>query len=112
VGRYRVKVWLDDVRDAPPGWVRTFTPEEVIGLLRLGEVTELSLDHDLGLMDGERELTGYDVVLWLEKEVGAGSWRFALPEISIHSANPVGHGRMRRAIESIRRMHEAESRSV
>jgi hypothetical protein len=31
----------------------------------MGHVTELSLDHDLGLTDGERELTGYDVVLWL-----------------------------------------------
>ena len=52
----------------------TFTPEEVIGLLRLGKVAELSLDHDhdhdLGLNDGVSERTGYIVLLWLEAEVG------------------------------------------
>jgi hypothetical protein len=31
------------------------TPAEAIELLESGEVTELSLDHDLGLIDGERE---------------------------------------------------------
>ena len=44
-----MKVYLDDVRDAPPGWVRAHMPEEVIALLRSSSVTELSLDHDLGL---------------------------------------------------------------
>jgi hypothetical protein len=28
-------------------------------------VTEISLDHDLGLTEGEREETGYDVLLWM-----------------------------------------------
>ena len=36
-------------------------PAEAIELLRFGEVTELSPDHDLGLLDGEREVTGCDV---------------------------------------------------
>jgi len=109
VGGDRVKVWLDDVRDAPPGWVRTFTPEEVIGLLRLGRVTELSLDHDLGLDDGESERTGYTVLLWLEAEVGTGRWTRPLPEISVHSANPVGRDRMLRVIRTIHRLHAIAS---
>jgi hypothetical protein len=109
-----VKVWLDDMREAPPGWVRARTPEEVIELLRLGRVTELSLDHDLGLDSEESERTGYSVLLWLEVQVNAGSWGFVLPEISIHSANPVGRERMAKAIEAIHRAeratgaHEAE----
>ena len=53
-----VRVWLDDTREAPPGWVRTFTPEQVIALLRSGGVTELSLDHDLGLEPGRTGLRG------------------------------------------------------
>ena len=105
MGGHRVKVWLDDVRDAPPGWVRTLTPEQVIGLVQLGKVTELSLDHDLGLMDGERELTGYDVLLWLEAEVGNGRWTRPLPGISVHSGNPVGRDRMLRVIRTIHRLH-------
>jgi hypothetical protein len=32
-------------------------------------VIEISLDHDLGLLDREPEATGYDVVLWMEAQV-------------------------------------------
>ena len=99
-----MKVWLDDWRDAPPGCVRVRTPEEAIALLQTGDVTEASLDPDLGLLDGERERTGYDVVLWIEREVAEGRWVFPLPEIGVHSANPVGRARMERAIASIRRL--------
>jgi hypothetical protein len=63
-----VKVWLDDRRSPypqPDEWVWVRTPAEAIELLESGTVSELSLDHDLGLMDGERELTGYDVVTWI-----------------------------------------------
>ena len=42
-----MRVWLDDQRAAPEGWVHVRTPEEAIELLRGGEVEELSLDHDL-----------------------------------------------------------------
>jgi hypothetical protein len=52
-----VKVWLDDEREAPEGWVHVRTPEEAIELLRAGEVEELSLDHDLGLDVGRDERT-------------------------------------------------------
>jgi hypothetical protein len=55
-------VWLDDVRPAPRGWRRARTPDEAINLLRTGRVTELSLDHDLGLITEGREATGYDVL--------------------------------------------------
>lgn len=100
-----MRVYLDDVRDAPPGWERAYTPEDVIGLLLTGEVRELSLDHDLGLDAAETERTGYAVLAWLEREVGEGRWRFPLPEISVHSGNPVGAERMRRAIAAIGRLH-------
>jgi hypothetical protein len=98
-----VRLYLDDVREAPGGWVRTHTPEETIGLLQTGEVTHLSLDHDLGLDTEESERTGYSVLTWPEEEVALGRWRFPLPAITIHSANPVGRERMLRAIGSIDR---------
>jgi NAD+-processing family protein with receiver domain len=68
------------------------------------EVEEISLDHDLGLARPESERTGYDVLSWLEKELATGAWRFDVPEIRVHSANPVGWRRMEQAIESIRRL--------
>ena len=103
-----MKVWLDDVRPAPAGWIRATTPEGAIELLRSGEVGELSLDHDLGLDTGEAERSGYSVLLWLEREVAERRWLFPLPAIRIHSANPVGRARMERAVASIERLRRQE----
>src|SRR5439155_2676500 len=47
----RMKVWLDDRRSPypdPDSWTWVRTPAEAIELLKTGEVTEISLDHDLG----------------------------------------------------------------
>jgi len=98
-----VKVWLDDRRPAPEGWVHVRTPEEAIELLRGGGVEEISLDHDLGLDVGARERTGYDVLLWLEKEVAAGTMR-PPAVMRVHSGNVGAVGRMESAIASIRRL--------
>lgn len=43
-----MRVFLDDERATPEGWVRAYWPDEVIALLETGVVAELSLDHDLG----------------------------------------------------------------
>ena len=96
-----MKVWLDDERAAPEGWVHVRTPEEAIELLHGGDVEEISLDHDLGLDGGDRERMGYDVLLWLEREVAAGRPPAA---ISVHSGNIGAVKRMEQAIESIRRL--------
>lgn len=61
-----MKVFLDDERPAPVGWVRVCWHDEVIGLLKAGTVTELSLDHDLG--DDTRG-TGYSVLEWIENRL-------------------------------------------
>jgi hypothetical protein len=103
-----VKVWLDDTRQPypePGSWVWTRTPAEAIGLLETGEVTELSLDHDLGLLDGERELTGYDVVVWMEEAVVTRG--FVPPAtMRVHSSNASAAAKMERGIEAIRRLSE------
>jgi hypothetical protein len=98
-----MKVWLDDERAAPEGWVHVRTPEEAVELLRGGGVEAISLDHDLGLDVGARERTGYDVLLWLEAEVAAGRAR-PPAAMSVHSGNVGTVGRMEQAIESIRRL--------
>jgi hypothetical protein len=103
--RTGVRVWLDDRRPPPAGWVRVRTSEEAIDLLRVGGVEELSLDHDhdhdLGV--GARERTGYDVLLWLEAEAAAGTAR--PPAVTrVHSGNVGRVTRMEQAIGSIRRL--------
>ena len=44
----RLRLFLDDARPTPEGWVRAFWPTEVIAWLETGTVKAVSLDHDLG----------------------------------------------------------------
>jgi hypothetical protein len=94
-----MKVFLDDERPVPDGWVLARWPDEVIELLRTGTVTHLSLDHDLG--DDERG-TGYDVVLWIEEAVAIHA--FVPPVITVHSANSSARQKMQAGIEAIGRL--------
>ncbi|MFN7891491.1 MAG: cyclic-phosphate processing receiver domain-containing protein [Pirellula sp.] len=91
-----MKVYLDDERSTPAGWVRVYWPSEAIELLKSGKVTEISLDHDLG--DDERG-TGYDVVLWIEEQVVLHG--FVPPKISVHSANVSARAKMEAGIQAI-----------
>lgn len=77
-----MKVFLDDLRIAPDGWVHVYWPDEAIALLKTGDVEEISLDHDLG--DDARG-TGYDVIIWIEEAVALRG--FQAPRIFVHSAN-------------------------
>lgn len=92
------EVYLDDERETPAGWVRVYWPDEAIELLQRGNVTEVSLDHDLG--DDERG-TGYDVLLWIEEQVALNDFR--APVIRVHSANSSARQKMEAAIEAINR---------
>ena len=96
----RVRVWLDDRRPAPSGWYWCRTPAEAIALIETGGVEEVSLDHDLGLLDGDgREQTGYDVLVWIEEQLVVDG--MVPPSLAVHSANAPAHERMQRAIDSI-----------
>ncbi|MGB0921375.1 MAG: cyclic-phosphate processing receiver domain-containing protein [Alphaproteobacteria bacterium] len=94
-----MRVFLDDERETPDGWVRVYWPDEAIELLQAGQVTEISLDHDLG--DDDRG-TGYDVLLWIENAVATqGFWP---PKMYVHSANSSARQKMLAAIDAIERM--------
>jgi hypothetical protein len=111
-----IKLYLDDVRPTPPGWVRAYTFEDCIRILQNENVDVLSLDHDLGKCDecmkaesGEKShcphiKSGYDVVCALEEMVYNG---FIPPGfIGIHSDNSVGRKAMEQGIDSIYRIYE------
>lgn len=86
-----MRIYLDDERQTPEGWVRAYTVPELINLFILHgtNIEEISLDHDLG--DGQQ--TGYDFLRWLEEKV-YNQELSTLPIIKIHSANPVGRRNM------------------
>jgi hypothetical protein len=94
-----MRVYLDDERVTPEGWVRVYWPNEAIALLETGNVTEISLDHDLG--DDQRG-TGYDVVLWIEEAVALRG--FSPPRISVHSANSSARDKMLAGIQATERL--------
>jgi len=93
-----MKVFLDDERPTPPGWVLARWPEEVIAYLETGEVTKLSLDHDLG---DDAHGTGYDVLIWIEEAVATRG--FTAPSMRVHSANSSARQKMETAIRAIER---------
>lgn len=92
-----IRVWLDDERPTPNGWIRVKTPEEAIRLLETHEVEVISLDHDLGL---DETRTGYTVLNWLEFQVFTDK-AFRMPKVLIHTDNPVGRKNMLAALNSI-----------
>lgn len=94
-----IKLWLDDEREAPPGWVHARTYSEGVKILLEGLVSHCSLDHDLGEQESlllpnphshseeDKSLvfpTGYHVALYMAEHS-------IHPEhVTVHSANPVG----------------------
>lgn len=94
-----MKVYLDDERTPPEGWVLVRWPDEAIELLKSGDVEIISLDHDLGDDDIG---TGYDVVVWIEEQVATNNMH--PPEMRVHSANSSARLKMLAGIDSIQRM--------
>lgn len=46
-----MKIYVDDIRDAPPGWTLARTISEAVSLISLyrNDITHVSLDHDISI---------------------------------------------------------------
>jgi hypothetical protein len=75
----KISVFLDDIREAPDGYVLAETMDECLNLLKNFEIEHLSLDHDL--LNNTRNGTMLVEIMVSEK-------LFA-NRITIHSANSV-----------------------
>lgn len=102
-----MKLYVDDERPCPEGWVLARSAVEAIGLLDpvfRGEPVEVvSLDHDLGDTEHTPEWTGYTVLEFIE-QMTALEPSYNPPEIRIHTANPAGRKKLelgRLAIERL-----------
>ena len=83
------KLYLDNDRTEPHGFLRVTTAENCIHALEKHphEIDELSIDCDL---DGEEtELQGYVVAQWLEQKAQEGNWSFVPQILKCHSDNPI-----------------------
>lgn len=86
-----MKIWLDDIRSAPVGYLHTHSVEETKAVVILAEnrgETEFlfDLDHDLGAFACEGGDARNFVVWMIETERNTSNYK-----IAIHTANPVGH---------------------
>jgi hypothetical protein len=92
-----MRVWLDDERPMPQDYdLHVKTAEEAIQLLEQGQVTHISLDHDLG-----QETTGYTVASWIERAAFEGTLRPLT--VFVHTANPSGRRNILAALSSASR---------
>ena len=91
-----MKIWVDDIRPAPEGYVWVDTTNKAKNMIMYFEdvgnpIGLVDIDHDAG--DYAADGGDYVKILdWLE-ETGRNY------PIRIHSANPVGVANMRRIIE-------------
>ena len=97
-----MRLYLDDERTPPVGWELATTAAEAIKILQEQNITDVSLDHDLGFAENG---TGYDVLLWIEEQVAFTE--YIPPRISIHTANPSAYVKMKSAVEKITNMVSA-----
>ena len=100
-----MKVFMDDARETPEGWVRTYNVEETKNLLSTRLVTHLSLDNDLGSLDHTTE--GYNVLNWLE-EVVFDDPTFPIPEMQVHSSNASRAQSMRQTIRKLENIRQQQ----
>lgn len=102
-----MKIFLDDCRETPPGFTRTYTVAETIAFIDTRQVSVLSLDNDLG--NGEPE--GYLALDHLEMLVFNDA-SFPIPAITIHSSNASRVEYMELGIESIHRIRNKQLEDI
>jgi len=94
-------LWVDDVRNLPKqydGWDVARSYEDAIRMLSRTDYPIVSLDHDIAsFREDGREMTGYDVALWLAERKMNGE--YVPPDVRVHSANPVGGPRIQGVID-------------
>lgn len=94
-----IKIWLDDERPAPCGWLHCWSVDNARQMIQLAEETSrytgneiriemISLDHDLGCFASSGG-DGIKLMDWLVE-------RGTLYPVRFHTMNPVGRQNMER----------------
>ena len=94
-----MKIWLDDVRPAPEGWVwvtDVYALLTLIGTEGLPNIETISFDNDLGT----GRLEGHEALSIIEETVMEQGVT-KVPDLRPHTANPVARQRMKVIIRRI-----------
>ena len=90
----KMRLWVDDERPMPVDYdIHVRSSYAAVEILRIGFITHVSLDHDLG--PGEN---GYVVAQYIETAAYYGDMQRLT--WNVHSANPPGGLRMEAALKS------------
>ena len=77
-----MRLFLDDIRDAPPDYTVARSTDEAMVLVQAQWPVFMSLDHDLG---------GEDTTMVFLKRLVNEVWDGQpIPDFIVHSANPIG----------------------
>lgn len=99
-------VFLDDERQTPEGWVRTYSVDETKTLLLTRHVAYLSLDNDLGSLDPRTE--GFNIINYLDELVNDDP-TFPIPIITVHSSNASRAQSMRLGIQRLEKIRQQQT---
>jgi len=100
-----IKLYLDDERETPEGWLRVWGIEQAKLILRTRTVSHLSVDNDLGSLDPKTE--GHHILSWLELQVYEDP-TFPIPIITIHSANAGRVPSMRQVADKLEQIRQQQ----
>ena len=94
-------LYIDDLRPVPDDcekwtWTTARSFHEAVVKLELIEFEMVSFDHDIASFYGYKEMTGYDIAVWLSHRKEDGL--YVPTQYAVHSANPVGHERIQGVI--------------
>lgn len=118
-----MKLWVDDIRKEPEGWVRARSVTEAIRILDTMDVEEVSLDHDISMkVSVGSEEAGYSeprpfrsnetfepVARFIAEKYRRcnfldpkfGCVNLWAPKITLHTANSVGAEKMAAILEGM-----------
>lgn len=88
-----IKIWLDDLRPAPEGYIWCRSVNQAIQVIRQveGKIELIDCDHDLGDYSGDGG-DGIKLLDWLAE-------KGLFYKIKIHTMNPVGRMNMERMLK-------------
>lgn len=101
-------LYVDDIRDpsdtygnvTDTHWLVARSFHAAVHLLEMYKFQIVSLDHDLGCFYGNKEMTGYDVLMWMvDKKLNSNELDH-IEKVKVHSANPVGREKMEDTIKT------------
>lgn len=90
-----MKLYVDDIRKEPQGWVRAKTVSEAIRIIATQSVDEVSLDHDISHRINMDSIARpfpcgetFEPVAWFLRGIKFSG------KVTLHTANPIGAKKM------------------